>query len=72
MKRRPQGRYWPLLVAGRVGHAGHGQARATRESVWAQDVDAGTLVIGTQFATRTTARMKHLPQGGFWVNVTAV
>jgi len=48
------------------------QARATRERVWAHEADAGTLVIGTHFATPTAGRVKRLPQGGFWLDVTAV
>ena len=48
------------------------QARATRERVWAQAAEAGTLVIGTHFAAPTAGRVRRLPQGGFWLDTTAV
>ena len=40
--------------------------------MWAQEADAGTLAIGIHFATPTAERVKHLPQGGFWLDVKAV
>ena len=46
-------------------------ARATRERVWAQAADAGTLVIGTHFATPAAGRVQRLPHGGCWLDVTA-
>ena len=48
------------------------QARAARERVWAQEAEAGALAIGIHFATPTAERVKHLPQGGFWLDVKAV
>ena len=47
------------------------QAQATRERVWAQAADDGTLVIGTHFATPTAGHVKRLGSGGFWLDTGA-
>lgn len=45
------------------------QGQQTRESLLDTYVDQQTLVIGTHFATPTAGRVKHHPEGGYWLDV---
>ena len=47
------------------------QGEATRKDLLQQTVDSDVLIIGTHFATPTAGHVKHLPEGGFWLDVGA-
>jgi len=47
------------------------QGQVTRESLLERYVDQDILIIGTHFATPTAGHIKHLDQGGYWLDVAA-
>jgi glyoxylase-like metal-dependent hydrolase (beta-lactamase superfamily II) len=45
------------------------QGQRTRESLLERYVDEDILIIGTHFATPSAGYVRHLPQGGYWLDV---
>jgi len=46
------------------------QGQQTREGLLQRYVDQDILIIGTHFATPTAGHVKHLDEGGYWLDVT--
>ena len=47
------------------------QGKRTRDDLLAKYVDSEVLIIGTHFATPTAGKVKHLNDGGYWLEVEA-